>query len=79
MREFIIFLFILTLTKCGVAFAAEEAGRAVANVEPTYSILTFASGENIQLPEVANRKGSKRVGGTNSKGKGSRYSGSGRK
>lgn len=42
---------------------------------PTFSVKEFSVDEMFKLPEIANRKGSKRVGGTNSKGKGSRYKG----
>ena len=63
-----------TLTSTLFALILCSAAQAGTNL-PVRGTTHQLSPSAVQTPEVANKKGSKRVGGSNSKGKGSRYVG----
>ena len=64
-----------TLTAVLFALAASSAVQATVISPVLHGASPSAARSTIQTPEVANKKGSKRIGGSNSKGKGSKYRG----
>lgn len=58
-----------------LAFILSAAAVSAAERVPTTNIWLPTNDEILQPLQVANKKGSKRVGGNNSKGKGSKYVG----
>lgn len=63
------------LTAVLFAFAASSAVQATTISPIRHGVTSSTARSTLQTPEVANKKGSKRVGGSNSKGKGSKYRG----
>ncbi len=64
-----------TLTATLITLVASSAVQAGTSTPILHDAARLVASSTIHTPEVANKKGSKRVGGSNSKGKGSKYVG----